>query len=64
MEKEETTYRCLEEKKEAVYIYPSRHSNVTRLGGSFEELDALYKLGYSDMENRKEEILSLFKKDE
>lgn len=54
----------LEEKKEAVYIYPSRHSNVTRLGGSFEELDALYKLGYSDMENRKEEILSLFKKDE
>ncbi|MBR6233080.1 MAG: patatin family protein [Erysipelotrichaceae bacterium] len=54
----------LEKKKEAVYIYPSRHSNVTRLGGSFEELDALYKLGYSDMENRKEEILSLFKKDE
>ena len=50
----------LQSKKEAVYIYPSRHSKVTRLGGSFEDLDALFKLGYDDMEARKEEILSVF----
>ena len=51
----------LENKKEAVYVYPSEHSKVTRLGGSFEELDKLFWLGYNDMENKKEEIFSLLK---
>ena len=51
--------KSLEEKKEAVYVYPSNHSKVTRLGGSREDLDELFHLGYNDMENKKEEIFSL-----
>ena len=49
-----------EEKGQAVYIYPTKESNVTRLGGSREELQELYDLGYADMEARKEEIFKLF----
>lgn len=49
----------LVEKKEALYCYPSEKSNVTRLGGSYEELVSLFELGYSDMEKRKESILAL-----
>lgn len=52
----------LVEKKEAVYVYPSRSSNVTRLGGRKEDLDELFALGRSDMEARKEEIFTLLKK--
>lgn len=52
----------LVEKKEAVYVYPSRSSNVTRLGGRKEDLDELFALGRSDMEARKEEIFALLKK--
>ena len=51
--------RQMEDKKEAVYVFPSRHSDVTRLGGSTEALDDLYHLGYSDMESRKEDIFTL-----
>ena len=54
----------LEAKKEAVYIYPSKESKVTRLGGSKEDLVDLYKLGYSDMEARKEEIFKLVGKND
>lgn len=53
--------KSLEESKEAVYIYPSRGSKVTRLGGSSQDLEDLYNMGYQDMENRKEEIFSLLK---
>jgi predicted patatin/cPLA2 family phospholipase len=52
----------LEEDKEAVYVCPSRHSKVTRLGGSSEELKELFDLAYSDMEDKREAILALFKK--
>ena len=55
--------RELEESKEAVYVYPSKKSNVTRLGGSEEELNELYELGYSDMESRKEAIFELLDED-
>lgn len=51
----------LQEKNDALYISPSKHSNVTRLGGSTEELQELFDLGYSDMEERKEEIFKLLK---
>lgn len=49
----------LEQDKQAIYIYPSKHSNVSRISGSKEELFELYDLGRSDMEDRKEDILSL-----
>lgn len=49
-------------KNEALYIPPSKPSNVTRLGGSRDELMFLFNLGKQDMENKKEEILKLFKK--
>lgn len=52
----------LEEDKQAVYIYPSKTSKVSRLSGSKQDLIDLYNLGYSDMENRREDILSLLKK--
>ena len=45
--------------EKAIYMCPSRKTKVTRLGGSHEELDELYKMGYQDMENRKEDILKL-----
>ena len=44
-----------------VYVCPSRKSKVTRLSGSREDLIDLFNLGYQDMENRKTEILALFK---
>lgn len=46
----------------AIYMYPSKHSDVSRLKGSREELVELYELGYQDMENRREDILKLLKK--
>lgn len=49
----------LQEENKAVYVYPSQHSKVTRLGGSKEDLEALYDLGYADMEARKEAIMAL-----
>lgn len=52
----------LEEKKEAVYIYPTKTSKVTRLGGKREELVELFELGMADMEARKEEIFKLLGK--
>lgn len=48
----------------ALYIYPSKGSNVTRLGGSREDLVELFELGRSDMEARKEEIFALLGKNE
>ncbi len=51
----------LQKENKAVYVYPSKHSKVTRLGGSKEDLGALYDLGYADMENNKKAILALLK---
>lgn len=53
------TIKDLESKKDAVYIYPSKPSNVSRLGGKREDLVALFELGKSDMEDRKSEIFEL-----
>ena len=52
----------LVDEKEAVYVFPSRSSNVTRLGGKTEDLAELFELGRTDMEARKDEILALLKK--
>ncbi|MDO4940178.1 MAG: patatin family protein [Erysipelotrichaceae bacterium] len=46
---------------DGLYMCPSRKTNVTRLGGSKEELEDLYELGYQDMEAQKEKIFALFK---
>lgn len=51
----------LESENKAIYRYPSEHSNVTRLKGTYEELLDLYNLGYKDMENSKERIIGLCK---
>ncbi|MBQ6126986.1 MAG: patatin family protein [Erysipelotrichaceae bacterium] len=61
-QKQISLIKDLVDKKEAVYVFPSRSSKVTRLGGSKEELDELFELGKSDMEARKEEIFALLKK--
>ena len=53
----------MEDKGEAVYCFPSRSSNVTRMGGSRDELAVLFELGNNDMEERKEQILKLLEKD-
>jgi len=54
--------RQLQKDNKAIYIYPSKPSNVSRLGGSHDELISLYELGRSDMEARKKEIYTLLKK--
>ena len=46
----------------AIYVYPSKNSNVSRLGGSRQELEELFELGRTDMEARKDDILALLKK--
>lgn len=51
----------LEGENKAVYRFPSKPSNVTRLKGSEEELIDLYNLGYSDMESIKDKIFELCK---
>lgn len=51
----------LEKENKAIYRYPSKPSNVTRLKGTKEELEELYNLGYSDMEAIKERIFDLCK---
>ena len=57
-----SSIKNLVEEGKALYIYPSKTSNVSRLGGSQEELDKLYNLGRSDMETRKDEIFKLLGK--
>ncbi len=46
--------------KNAVNIYPSKTMKVSRWKGDPETCEALYQLGYSDMEARKKEIDALF----
>ena len=62
-EKQIELIKQMEEESKAVYCYPSKKSNVTRLGGSRDELAQLFELGYNDMEERKEKILKLLEKD-
>ena len=49
----------LSEQKKALFSFPSRESKVTRLGGTWEQLDELFKLGYSDMEERKQILFEI-----
>lgn len=48
-------------KGDALYRYPTKKTNVTRLGGSEEELVSLFEMGRNDMENMREEIYKLIK---
>lgn len=57
-----SSIKNLVEEGKALYIYPSKSSKVSRLGGSQEELAELYELGRSDMEARKDEIFKLLGK--
>lgn len=61
-QKQISAIKDLEKNHEAVYVYPSKTSKVTRLGGKREELIELFELGRSDMEARKEEIFKLLGK--
>lgn len=60
--KQISTINKLVEEKSALYIFPSKPSNVTRLGGSREDLVELYNLGRADMEAKKDEIFALLGK--
>ncbi|MBW9212857.1 MULTISPECIES: patatin family protein [Terrabacteria group] len=51
-------------KGQAVNIYPTVNVPVSRWKGSAEQAKQLYELGYSDMENRKEEIMELIKEED
>ena len=48
----------------AVHIMPSKSVKVSRFHGDSDNCQVLYDLGYSDMEERKDEILNLMKKEE
>ncbi|MBP5279436.1 MAG: patatin family protein [Erysipelotrichaceae bacterium] len=51
--------RDLSAQKKALFCFPSKESKVTRLGGSRQQLQELFDLGYSDMENRKQSLFDL-----
>ena len=59
--KQISNIKSLCDNNDALYIYPSKNSNVTRLGGSTKELVELFELGRNDMEANKEIIFSMFK---
>ena len=46
----------LEEKNQALMIYPSKTIKVSRWKGDPEKCEELYRIGYQDMENQKENI--------
>ena len=49
--------------QEAIHVYPSADSGVTRFSGSIEQLQQLFDLGYNDMEKRKAEIFAFMNKE-
>ena len=51
------------DKKEAILLRPTQNLGVSRFKGNHEQLDALFKLGYQDLEDRKEEILDFLHND-
>ena len=57
-----SSIKNLVEEGKALYIYPTKSSHVSRLGGSQEELEELYELGRADMEAQKKEIFALLGK--
>lgn len=56
------TINSLVKEGKALYIFPSKPSKVSRLGGSREDLVELYNLGRADMEAKKAEIFALLGK--
>jgi len=52
----------LVEKKKAVHILPSQTIKVSRFKGDVKSTQALYDLGYADMESRKDEIFAFLGK--
>ena len=54
-----SSIKSLVEEKKALYIYPTKSSHVSRLGGSTQELEELYELGRADMQAQKDEIFAL-----
>ncbi len=48
----------LVEKDDALLVRPSRTINISRFKGNPKDLDELYRLGYQDMEDKKDEIFS------
>ena len=57
--KQISAIKKLQEENKALDCYPTKKSNVTRLGGSKQDLCDLFDLGYNDMEDRKLEIKKL-----
>lgn len=55
---EKAKVEALEEKGEAIFLRPSKDLGVKRFSGDYDQLKALYDLGYQDSEDRKEQILS------
>lgn len=52
----------LVDKRQAVYLYPSKELGVSRFGGDKEKFVNLYNLAYADCEQRKESLLRFAKK--
>jgi predicted patatin/cPLA2 family phospholipase len=53
---EKAKVEALEEKNEAIFLRPSKDLGVKRFSGDYDQLKALYDLGYQDCEMRKESI--------
>ena len=51
--------KSLSEQKKALFAFPTKQSEVTRIGGTKQQLDDLFELGYSDMEDRKQSLFEL-----
>ena len=60
-EKQIALIRKLEADGRALYVYPLRHSKVTRLGGKAEDLAELFHMGYDQMEENRETVFADFK---
>ena len=49
------------DKNEAILLRPTKNLGVSRFKGDHDQLDALFHLGYQDLEDRKEEILAFLR---
>ena len=47
----------LEEQGNAILIRPSRDCGVKRFSGTVEQMEELFKLGWQDMEDRKDDLV-------
>ncbi|MBS3990990.1 MAG: patatin-like phospholipase family protein [Erysipelothrix sp.] len=58
---EKAKVEALEEKQEAIFLRPSKDLGVKRFSGDYDQLNALYDLGYQDTESKKEAILQFIR---